>query len=402
MKLLHIIASMDPASGGPCQGIRNSNPEIKRFGISREVVSLDDPNAAFLGQDDFIIHPMGPSVGPWQYSAKLKPWLLANLSRFDVVVINGLWIYPSFAGWSAIRQIKKRNKKDPSVLVPKVFVMPHGMLDPYFQQATDRKIKAVRNWIYWKLVESKVVNDADALLFTCETELLLAREAFSPYRPKKEINVGYGIIPPPEYTTDMRSAFVEYCPQIKGVPYLLFLSRIHKKKGVDILIKAYAEMVKTAATTQKPFPRLVVAGPGIKSLFGRRIMKMMRGYPELKDRVIFPGMLSGDLKWGALYGCDAFILPSHQENFGIAVVEALACEKAVLISEQVNIWREILEGGGGITAADTYDGALKLLEEWLTLSKTEQLAMGRKALQVYQNNFHTGPASAAFIKSIGV
>jgi hypothetical protein len=68
MKLLHIIASMDPASGGPCQGIRNTNPELMHNGISREVVSLDDPNSAFLGMDNFTIHALGPARGKWQYS----------------------------------------------------------------------------------------------------------------------------------------------------------------------------------------------------------------------------------------------------------------------------------------------------------------------------------------------
>ena len=77
------------------------------------------------------------------------------------------------------------------------------------------------------------------------------------------------------------------------------------------------------------------------------------------------GMLSGAAKWGALYGCEAFVLPSHQENFGIAVVEALACGRPVLISDQVNIWREIVEDGAGIAEADTEEGVEKLLRRFL-------------------------------------
>ena len=93
MKILHIIGSMDPKSGGPCQGIRNSNTEMAKLGTTREVVSLDPPDAAFLGMDDFPVHPLGPTTGVWQYTPKLKPWLLTNLSRFDVVIINGIWIF---------------------------------------------------------------------------------------------------------------------------------------------------------------------------------------------------------------------------------------------------------------------------------------------------------------------
>ena len=80
-------------------------------------------------------------------------------------------------------------------------------------------------------------------------------------------------------------------------------------------------------------------------------------------------MLTGHAKWGAFYGAEAFILPSHQENFGIAVVEALACGKPVLISKQVNIWHEIIEGGGGLVEEDTTAGTLRLLESWQRLSK---------------------------------
>lgn len=402
MRLLHIIATMDPKSGGPCQGIRNSNPEIERYGVIREVVSLDDPNAAFLGADDFIIHALGPVVGPWQYSKKLAPWLLDNMSRFDCVVVNGLWIYPSFAGWSALRKLKERAKSNPGIHVPKLFVMPHGMLDPYFQNAPDRRLKAIRNWFYWKLVERRVVNDADGVLFTCETELLLARKSFTHYHPKKEINVGYGITPPPAYSKAMADDFASKCLQLKDSPYLLFLSRIHKKKGVDLLISAYAELSKRALRAHEEFPKLVIAGPGIETGYGKQMSKLLSSYPHIKEQVIFAGMLTGNAKWGALYGCEAFVLPSHQENFGIAVVEAMACKKPVLISHQINIWRDIQAGGGGIVDGDTLMGTKNILSRWLKLSHEEQLKMGENAQSTYQEHFHIAPASIAFIKLISI
>jgi glycosyltransferase involved in cell wall biosynthesis len=402
MKLLHIIATMNPISGGPCQGIRNSNPEIMRYGISREVVSLDDPKAPFLGTDDFIIHALGPAVGLWHYAPRLKPWLLANLSRFDAVVINGLWIYPSYAGWSAIETIKNYAKYNSEIHVPNVFIMPHGMLDPYFQNAPDRRLKAIRNWFYWKFIENRVVNDADGILFTCQTELLLARKSLRPYNPKKEINVGYGIIPPPPYTTEMREKFLTQCPQVKDKPYLLFLSRIHKKKGVDLLITAYANIVDKALAENREYPKLVIAGPGLNSLYGAKMVRLLASFPKLKNSVFFTGMLTGECKWGGIYGCDAFILPSHQENFGIAVVEAMACKKPVLISHQINIWKEIEAGGGAIVAADTFEGTQNILDEWISLSADKQNEMGKNAFDTYQNNFHIESASIAFINSISI
>jgi glycosyltransferase involved in cell wall biosynthesis len=242
--------------------------------------------------------------------------------------------------------------------------MPHGMLDPWFQRDPSRRLKAVRNFFYWWMAERHVVNDADALLFTCEEELRLARQTFGGYHPRREINVGYGIPEPPPFTESMRTAFLERVPGLGGRPYVLFLGRIHPKKGVDLLASAYLQILKTEKL-KTDFPDLVIAGPGWDSEFGRRVAAAVGAHPKIH----MVGMLEGEVKWGALYGCGAFVLPSHQENFGIAVVEALACKKLVLISKQINIWREILEDGAGFAATDDEQGVVQMfqaLQDWPT------------------------------------
>ena len=107
------------------------------------------------------------------------PWLLSNLRRFDTVIVHGLWFYHTYAVFKVLKNIKKH--KDKKLNVPKMFVMPHGMLDPYFQKTPGRKLKALHNWLYWKLIEGRILNEADGILFTCEKELNLAKETFSPY-----------------------------------------------------------------------------------------------------------------------------------------------------------------------------------------------------------------------------
>jgi len=401
MKLLHIIATMDPASGGPCQGIRNTNPELMHSGISREVVSLDAPDSPFLGMDEFTIHTLGPAVGKWQYSAKLLPWLLANMGRFDVVVINGLWLYPSYAGWNAKRILERQKKATNGTdSLPKVYIMPHGMLDPYFQRAPDRKLKAIRNWFYWKFIESRVVNQADGIFFTCQTELELAREAFRPYHPKIEINVGYGVIKPPAYQQVMKDEFMAKCPGLADQPFILFLSRLHRKKGVNLLITAFADIVRDALANNQAIYKMVIAGPGLDSPYGKQLQQLIKSYPLIKEHVFLPGMITGNAKWGALYSSAAFVLPSHQENFGIAVVEAMACGKAVLLSRQVNIWKEIANGGGGIVGDDTGYGTRQMLDSWLRLSDADKINMGKNALKVYQNNFDIALVAKHFIKAL--
>ena len=107
----------------------------------------------------------------------------------------------------------------------------------------------------------------------------------------------------------------------------------------------------------------------------------------LKTRFFFTGMLSGDAKWGAFYGSGAFILPSHQENFGIAVVEAMACRKPVLVSNQVNIWREIKDSGAGFVDDDTQNGTIKILQNWISLADSEKAAMNLNARKCFEIHF---------------
>jgi glycosyltransferase involved in cell wall biosynthesis len=107
----------------------------------------------------------------------------------------------------------------------------------------------------------------------------------------------------------------------------------------------------------------------------------------IAGRIHWPGMLQGAAKWGAFKGAMAFILPSHQENFGIVVAEAMACNTPVLISNKVNIWREVETSGGGLVEPDTQDGALALFERFLALSDEERAAMGRKARLGYESHF---------------
>ncbi|MEO6731466.1 MAG: glycosyltransferase [Ferruginibacter sp.] len=374
---------MHPDSGGTSQGIRNIIPELEKLGLHNEVVCLDDPSNQSNVKDPFLIIALGPAKGPWQYNAKLIPWLVDNLDRFDIIIINALWLYHGYAFRKALNQYKKLHEDQKNLKCPKFFVMPHGMLDPYFQKDSERKIKAIRNWIYWKLIESKLVNSADGVLFTCQSELQLAREPFRPYNPKREINIGYGTELPPSYHEDMKAAFLEKCPQVKDQPFILFLSRIHEKKGVDLLIEAYSTLLNEPGA----FPKLIIAGPGLDSEYGKKMMKLVSVSKTLKDTVFFPGMLAGQAKWGAFYLCEAFILPSHQENFGIAVVEALACGKPVLISNQVNIWHEIVENNAGMVEEDTVSGVEKLLRRWHHLPLDEKKAIKERAYSCFLNNF---------------
>jgi glycosyltransferase involved in cell wall biosynthesis len=393
MRILHVIADLDPEKGGVCQALRTMIAGLEKSDIQSEVVSMVPSDAHFLRNDSFTVHAMGEGIGPWCYNPRLVPWLLNNFSRFDILIIHGLWLFQGYAVKKAMRIYKKEKITDTNTkkILPELFVMPHGMLDPYFQRATGRRMKSIRNWLYWKLTEGRLCNGADGMLFTCEAERLLAREPFRPYHPRKETVIGLNVEEPIPRTDFVSSAFTDRYPAA-GTGYLLYLGRIHEKKGVDLLIMAYAFITDKYKRLNIPIPKLVIAGPGLESAYGQKIQKLVADRPQIGERVIFPGMLTGNAKWGAIYGCEAFVLNSHQENFGISIVEAMACCKPVLISKQVNIWKEIENEKAGLVSTDTLTGTMDLLDRWISMPHKEKNQTGKRARSCFEQYFSTGPA----------
>jgi glycosyltransferase involved in cell wall biosynthesis len=248
----------------------------------------------------------------------------------------------------------------------------------------------LKKWLYWPWVEYRLLRDACGVLFTCEEERLQARQSFSLYRAR-EIVVSLGIPGPPvEEPLTQRKAFLAKFPQLQGQRFLLFLGRIHPKKGCDLLLEAFARVA-----ARDPGLMLVMAGPDPDNLRQGLLTRMADLDPA---RVIWTGMLTGDLKWGAFRAAEAFVLPSHQENFGIAVAEALACGTPVLISNKVNIWREIEAGGAGLVAPDTVAGTQELLWRWIELGTDGRAALARRADAVFQARFHIDHAAQLLLE----
>lgn len=387
MKILRIISTMHPSSGGPCQGIRNSIGAQRLLGVENEVVCFDDAAMDYGTQDDFIIHKIGPAKGPYAYAPKFKEWLSLNASQYDAIVIHGLWLYNNYGTYKILGKLKaqKSNK------VPPVFIMPHGMLDPYFQKAPERKWKALRNSVFWHLFEKSAVNNAEGLLFTCQRELELARETFSDYKPKKEMNVSYGVKPPPAKIPEHIVYFKKKYGIEESEPYWLFLSRIHSKKGIDLLLESYEEL-----RMDRALPKLVVAGPLDKAY--AQGLKAKYAY----ENIIFTDLLQGDEKWAALYGADFFILPSHQENFGIAIVEALACGTPVAITTKVNIYEEIQNADAGLIFEDTKASTTDCLKNIAAISEDRLLEMRKNASNCYALNYQPNAAAEKFINVIKI
>lgn len=366
MKILHILSSVDPHGGGPTEGVRQRGIRLTEMGHTVEVVALDDPKAAFVAEFPLKVHALGPAKGSYRYSDKLVGWLTAHAREYDAVVVNGMWQYHSFGAWRALSKMR----------VP-YFVFTHGMLDPWFK--VTYPLKHLKKWLYWPWSEYRVLRDARAVLFTSEEELRQARRSFWLYRATEQV-VAYGTRTPPDDASGLRGTFLAAHPQLRGRRILLFLSRIHEKKGCDLLVQGFAR-----CAAADPALQLVIAGPDQTGWVAT--LQALAQQHGVADRISWPGMLRNEMKWGAFYAAEAFVLPSHQENFGIAVAEALGCGLPALISDKVNIWREVENAHAGLVAPDTLDGTTQLLQRWLALSATERTAMGAAARALFLANF---------------
>jgi glycosyltransferase involved in cell wall biosynthesis len=375
MRILQVIATMNPDLGGPPEGAGQICRSLGSLGIAVDIATLDAPDTRW--GNEFIVFRLGPGRwGRYGYSERLPAWLRQNAHRYDAVIVHGLWQHHGLATRQALR----------GTAIP-YYVFPHGMLDPWFKK--QYPLKHLKKQMYWPWAEVRVLRDAQAVLFTTEEERQLAQQTFGPFRANEAV-VGYGISDPPR---GERAAFLQKFPELRDKRIVLFLARLHLKKGCDLLVDAFA-----AVAHRDPTLHLVMAGPDQEG-YGAELMRQAerRG---IASRIRWTGMIKGDIKWGAYNSAEVFILPSHQENFGVSVVEALACRVPVLISNKVNIWREIAAENAGIVAEDTLDGTTGLLSKWLDLSALERERMGHNGLACFKKHFHVDSTTDRLMTTI--
>lgn len=380
MKLLHVISSTNPMHGGPIEGVRQLHGQYPALGIEAQVLSCDASDSPWLSQpSELKITALGPGKGKFGYAPALLDWLKTNVQSFDAVIVNGIWQYHGYA----VRQALKGTG------IP-YFVFTHGMLDPWFKRTYP--LKHLKKWLYWPWGQYPVLRDASAVIFTCEEERLLARESFWLYKVREAVTA-YGTDSPVADATRSAQLFLDAFPELVGKRVVLFLGRIHEKKGCDLLIEAFA---KVASHDERL--HLVMAGPDQTGWAAE--LKARAERLEIADRITWAGMLEGDMKWGAFHACEVFALPSHQENFGIAVAEALAVGKPVLISNKVNIWREIEAAQVGFIGNDDVAGTEQVLRSWLALSSVERETMSQRAKRCFMEKFHIRRAAERLIEII--
>ncbi len=369
MRIVLTIPSLDRTAGGTSAAVAALARSLAAHGRDVSVVSFASERP-LLDETDADDH--SPAVTLVEHRS--SPWgLWGNLSRFgdalraavagrDEVVIhdNGIWLPVNHRVAAVAR----------SWAVPRI-VSPHGMLEPWSLDQGAWKKKAA-----WWLYQRRDLRTADAVVATAEQEAGNIRRVGID-RPVATIPNGVdvpGESPPPSrlVSSQKRTA--------------LFLSRIHEKKGLPNLVEAWARL--------RPEEwRVVIAGPdedGHEAEVRRRIAE--RG---LTDDFSFVGPVQGAEKWGLYQGADLFVLPTHSENFGIVVAEALSCGTPVVTTRGAP-WRDLVDHDCGWWVDVGVKPLAEALAEAVRLSPADRRAMGRRGGDLVEEKYTWPRVAEAF------
>ena len=377
MKILHVITTCEPKKGGPIEGIKQFYNYYKEFGIDAHILCSDIKNSKWLKDKRLPkVFATGPKKFNYAYNPQMLTWLNKNINKYDAIIVNGIWQYHNYAVW---KTAKKFNKP--------YYVFTHGMLDPWFKE--NYFSKHIKKVIYWNILQHKILKDAKSILYTSSEEKRLAKKSFYPFNVKEKV-IGYGIKGNLFNINRNNNSFFKRFPETRNKKIILFFGRVHEKKGLDILIKCFIKTFNKNANFH-----LVIAGPYNKGSF-KELNGLIKN-PQIKKSITWTGPLFDKLKWDTYTSSDIFCLPSHQENFGISVAEAMSCKKPVIITNKVNIWKIIKNNSAGFVSNDTFSSFYLSFKKYLKLNKIEYKKYSKNSYNCFLKNFYMRPVAKKFV-----
>jgi glycosyltransferase involved in cell wall biosynthesis len=356
MKVLHVIPSISGRSGGPAQAIIPMCAALIGKGVEVLLATTDDDLPQLNGAGKLergviteyknlpvILFPkqLGAS---FKYSRPFALWLEEHVTDYDVVHIHAVFNHSCIAAARACRE-----KRVPYI------VRPLGTLDPW-----SLKQKSLRKKLFWHGGIRTMLRRAAAIHYTTTGEQQAVESS---------LGLNHGVVVPlgvdlsklESAGSDRQAKPSELFPGLRTRPYVLVLSRLHPKKALEVLLAAFLSLVKEPEFRKW---HLVLAGDGPSDYVD--LLKRMVAKSNASEFVVFPGWLDGVQKESALKNASLLALPSHHENFGLCVMESLACGVPVLISPQVNLAPEIQAAQAGWIADIDKDSLVATLREALT------------------------------------
>jgi len=373
MKILHITPSYVPAYGyggpikvthGLCRALARRGQEVlvltTNVNCDRDLNDLTD-KIHKVEEVDVAYYPVN-FLRWYFYSRSLSRAIKDNIRKFDIVHIHSVYLYPTLAAsyWC-------RNFKVPYIITPL------GALDP--------DMIYLRNWFkkmfYIKFIEQKNIKNASLI------------HVASAYEKQRFLSLGFNDIPMSvvphgidveEYEQHKSSGGLRTkYTKLQGKKVILFLGRVHLKKGFDLLASAFKKIAGKRNDTY-----LVIAGPDQEG-YADKVKEMFAKF-NLSEKVIFTGMLLESDKLSAFYDSDVFVLPSRGENFGFAVLEAMACKLPVVITDRVGLYPDVEEHKAGVvTKCDPEQIATAILK--LLDNETLNKSMGENGRRLAKDKF---------------
>lgn len=367
MKFLHVIDSLDPAKGGPVASVRQIASVMSQRGHVVEIATLSDRESdPWIRDAPQMVWCLGPARLNYAYAPRFRPWLRENARNYDLVVVRGLWQYQSVATASEMWALRRPYA-----------IHIDGMLGPF---GKNQRLKYLKKLAYWAMVERRCVSRAAAAIFTNDEEERLAR-SFLPCSRWNPVVVSDSVDPLPSASADGISHLLARFPEMRGKTIVLYLGRLHPKKGCDVLIRAFAQAFRADEDVH-----LVLAGPAIDAGYHARIRRLAAAC-GMAHRITWPGLVTGDDKSALFSVASVFVSPSHDENFGISAVEALAFGLPVILTNKVNIHALLGASGAALVCEDTEEGLAQSLRNWRALGADERAALRAHQLTVWKEQF---------------
>ncbi|MCU1263445.1 MAG: mfpsA [Bryobacterales bacterium] len=365
---LNITAHMDHRFGG----LTTSLPDFCE--ALRSTESYRSELAAFCVPGETSPGPEKPAVFPfgrarWSWDSSLRQRLRLLIGQADAVHMHGLWREHCSLGSSFAKAARKP-----------YLISPHGMLEPWAF-----KNKAWKKKVYWNLFEQRNLASAQCLRALTVAEAAQLRDLG--LRVPVAV-IPNGVLAPPVIDP---APFFQRFPDLRDRTIILFLGRLHPKKGIHMLCNSWGKVCG-----EYPHAHLVMAGPDSDGQ--QQSLEAIVAEHGISSRVTFAGMLRGEEKWGALSAASFFTLPSYSEGFSIAVLEALAAGTPVILSKQC-YFPEVGQYECGWTIDPEPAALERSLRECMELSSADRLDMGARARHLVNDRF-TWPVIGAKSASV--
>jgi len=410
MKILHVVASLQAASGGPALSVSRTATEQARLGHDVVIVAFDERHLGkplptdgvkrvLVSADYFSVRGRG-------WSPKFRRVVMEETKNADIVHNHGLWM------WS------NAYARDAAIAAAKPLVIsPRGMLEAWSLNRSK-----LRKAVAWWLFERKNLQSAVMFHATAESEAESIRDAMETLRDNKTkglkdeeskrlrqqggragteesetpiVVAPNGVDLPDLENRPGRELLEGKFPQLRGRRWVVFMSRLHPKKGIDVLLRAWKKQKEVAAGQWREAraerdqgkisdPILILAGPDLIG-YRKNVERMVREM-NLADSVAITGDVQGEAKGCLLANAEVFVLPSYSENFGIVVAEAMAWARPVIVSTGAP-WRDVEEVGAGWWVKPEQSDLTEALGEALGAGEVRLAATGAKGRALVAKNY---------------